>query len=99
MKRIMRKERSGGFTLIELLVVIAIIASPPWRLYRKLSDIIDPGASSTVLFADMREDYHTIGLAIDSMRFPQEKPSQRYLKFLKSEHPTSNIQHRTSNIQ
>ena len=30
--------------------------SPPWRLYRGLGDLVDPGASRTTLFWDQRED-------------------------------------------
>ena len=31
-------------------------SSPPWRFYRRLGDLIDPGASMTALFWDQRED-------------------------------------------
>lgn len=54
------------------------LASPPWRLYRKLSDLIDPGASSTVLFADMREDFQTIGFAIDMTGWPNQPSLTRW---------------------
>ena len=30
--------------------------SPPWRLYRRLGDMIDPGPSRTFLLLDLRED-------------------------------------------
>jgi prepilin-type N-terminal cleavage/methylation domain-containing protein len=32
------------------------IASPPWRMYHRLTDLIDPDPSSTVLLLDERED-------------------------------------------
>jgi prepilin-type N-terminal cleavage/methylation domain-containing protein len=32
------------------------VASPPWRLYLKAGDLVDPGPSSTMLFWDERED-------------------------------------------
>ncbi|MBL9173222.1 MAG: prepilin-type N-terminal cleavage/methylation domain-containing protein [Verrucomicrobiales bacterium] len=31
-------------------------SSPPWRLYRSLDDLVDPGPSQTILFWDQRED-------------------------------------------
>lgn len=30
--------------------------APPWRLYRRLEDLVDPGPSRTILFWDQRED-------------------------------------------
>jgi prepilin-type N-terminal cleavage/methylation domain-containing protein len=32
------------------------VSSPPWRLYLRLTDVVDPGPSRTLLFWDQRED-------------------------------------------
>jgi prepilin-type N-terminal cleavage/methylation domain-containing protein len=37
------------------------LSSPPWRLYFKTSDLVDPGPSSTLLFWDEREDAINLG--------------------------------------
>jgi prepilin-type N-terminal cleavage/methylation domain-containing protein len=49
------------------------IISPPWRMYLRLSDLIDPGPSSTVLLLDEREDtIGTGGFWIDMIGFPNQ---------------------------
>ncbi len=50
--------------------------SPPFRLYLKLSDIIDPGPSMTALFWDQREDSINMGnFAIDMTGYPNAPQS------------------------
>jgi prepilin-type N-terminal cleavage/methylation domain-containing protein len=45
--------------------------SPPWRLYLKLSDLLDPGPSSTLLLWDERSDaINSGGFIIDMTGFP-----------------------------
>ena len=52
------------------------LASPPWRLYLSLNDMVDPGPSSTLLFWDEREDAINWGnFGIDMTGFP-DKPQQ-----------------------
>jgi prepilin-type processing-associated H-X9-DG protein len=47
------------------------ITSPPWRLYLKLSDVIDPGPALTLLFWDEREDAVNWGnFFVDMNGFP-----------------------------
>jgi prepilin-type N-terminal cleavage/methylation domain-containing protein/prepilin-type processing-associated H-X9-DG protein len=49
------------------------VSSPPWRLYLKLTDIVDPGSSRTVLFWDEREDVVNYGnFFIDMTGFPNQ---------------------------
>jgi prepilin-type N-terminal cleavage/methylation domain-containing protein/prepilin-type processing-associated H-X9-DG protein len=49
------------------------LTSPPWRLYLKASDLIDPGPSSTLLFWDEREDAINCGnFGIDMNGFPDQ---------------------------
>jgi len=37
------------------------LASPPWRLYLRLGDLVDPGPTLTALFWDQREDSINLG--------------------------------------
>ena len=37
------------------------VSSPPWRLYRRLGDLVDPGPTRTALFWDQREDSINLG--------------------------------------
>ena len=37
------------------------LTSPPWRLYLRLGDLIDPGPTLTALFWDQREDSINLG--------------------------------------
>jgi prepilin-type N-terminal cleavage/methylation domain-containing protein/prepilin-type processing-associated H-X9-DG protein len=47
------------------------LSSPPWRLYHKLSDVLDPGPSRTLLFWDEREDTINFGnFFVDMTGFP-----------------------------
>ena len=49
------------------------LASPPWRAYRQLADLADPGPTMTSLFWDQRED--TINMAnyfIDMTGYPNQ---------------------------
>jgi hypothetical protein len=49
------------------------VASPPWRLYLKSSDLVDPGPARTILFWDEREDAITTGSFFTDMTgFPNE---------------------------
>jgi prepilin-type N-terminal cleavage/methylation domain-containing protein/prepilin-type processing-associated H-X9-DG protein len=52
------------------------LSSPPWRLYLKSSDLIDPGPSSTLLFWDEREDAINWGnFYVDMTGYPNQ-PNQ-----------------------
>ena len=52
------------------------VSSPPWRLFLKLSDFVNPGPSLTLLFWDQREDSITWGnFGVDMTGFPNQ-PSQ-----------------------
>jgi hypothetical protein len=52
------------------------VSSPPWRLYLKSSDLVDPGPSSTLLFWDEREDAINWGnYYVDMTGFPNH-PNQ-----------------------
>jgi len=49
------------------------LQSPPWRLYQRLSDVVNPGPSSTVLFWDQREDSVNYGnFFIDMTGYPAQ---------------------------
>ena len=48
--------------------------SPPWRLYRKLDDLVDPGPSKTILFWDQREDTINYGNFLIDMTGWDEAP-------------------------
>ena len=37
------------------------VSSPPWRLYRRMGDLVDPGPTMTALFWDQREDTIDMG--------------------------------------
>jgi prepilin-type N-terminal cleavage/methylation domain-containing protein len=51
----------GGTLDPEILDTPPGVSSPPWRLYRRLNDLVDPGPSMTVLFWDQREDTVDLG--------------------------------------
>ncbi|HAB17162.1 MAG TPA: type II secretion system protein [Verrucomicrobiota bacterium] len=45
--------------------------APSWRVYRRLSDLVDPGPTMTWVFLDMREDsVNTGGCSIGMIGFP-----------------------------
>lgn len=48
--------------------------SPPWRLYRRLDDLVDPGPSKTILFWDQREDTINYGNFLIDMTGWDEAP-------------------------
>jgi prepilin-type processing-associated H-X9-DG protein len=49
------------------------VSTPPWRLYLRLNDILDPGPSSTLLFWDEREDAINFGnFGVDMTGFPNQ---------------------------
>ncbi len=50
------------------------LASPPWRLYTRLNDLIDPGPSMTALFWDQREDSINTGNFATDMLGWQNQP-------------------------
>ncbi|MBX3733348.1 MAG: prepilin-type N-terminal cleavage/methylation domain-containing protein [Verrucomicrobiae bacterium] len=50
--------------------------SPPWRLYRRLGDLVDPGASMTALFWDQREDTINYGNFLIDMTGWPDAPEQ-----------------------
>jgi hypothetical protein len=55
------------------------VTSPPWRLYRKASDITDPGPSRTLLFWDEREDVVNWGnFFIDMTGYPNQPNLARF---------------------
>jgi prepilin-type processing-associated H-X9-DG protein len=64
----------GGFDGV--LNVSPGMASPPWRLYQNLGDIVDPGPGGTLLFWDQREDSINWGnFFVEMTGFP-DKPEQ-----------------------
>lgn len=53
--------------------------SPPWRLYRKLGDVMDPGPTLTALFWDQREDTINYGnFLIDIAGWPNTPEETRW---------------------
>jgi len=49
------------------------VSSPPWRLYLKTGDLIDPGPSGTLLFWDEREDAINFGnFYVDMTGYPAQ---------------------------
>jgi prepilin-type N-terminal cleavage/methylation domain-containing protein/prepilin-type processing-associated H-X9-DG protein len=65
----------GGFDGF-LKNVPAGVSSPPWRLYLNVSDMVDPGPSSTLLFWDQREDSINWGnFFVEMTGFP-DNPAQ-----------------------
>jgi prepilin-type N-terminal cleavage/methylation domain-containing protein/prepilin-type processing-associated H-X9-DG protein len=55
------------------------LSSPPWRLYRRLSDMVDPGPSSTMLLWDERSDaINTGNFWIDMTGFPDQPQAARF---------------------
>ena len=52
------------------------VENPPWRLYHKLADLVDPGPSQTLLLWDEREDTINSGnFYIDMTGYP-DQPAQ-----------------------
>lgn len=51
-------------------------SSPPWRLYRKLNDLIDPGPTMTALFWDQREDTINYGNFLIDMSGWTDRPEE-----------------------
>ncbi|MFM8468669.1 MAG: type II secretion system protein [Limisphaerales bacterium] len=46
-------------------------SSPPWTLFRRLTELVDPGPANTILFFDMREDaINTGGLLVSMAGYP-----------------------------
>ena len=61
----------GGETMPGNIRNLAGMSSPPWRVYRRLGDVIDPGPSTTALFWDQREDsINTGSFFIDMSGWP-----------------------------
>jgi prepilin-type processing-associated H-X9-DG protein len=52
------------------------LSSPPWRLYHRLGDLVEPGATMTVLFWDQREDSINSGSFGIDMTGWSDVPSQ-----------------------
>jgi prepilin-type N-terminal cleavage/methylation domain-containing protein len=50
------------------------LTSPPWRIYHRMNDLIDPGPSTTALFWDQREDSINAGNFLISMVGYPEAP-------------------------
>jgi prepilin-type N-terminal cleavage/methylation domain-containing protein len=56
-----------------------IDGSPPWRLYQKTSDILDPGPSMTMVLLDHREDSSNGGnFWVDMTGFPNNPSALRF---------------------
>ena len=47
----------------------------PWRIYRKLEDMVDPGPSNTFVFLDEREDSINDGMFVVDMGGYPDKPA------------------------
>ena len=63
----------GGVTMPGNVRGFPGLSSPPWRMYRRLDDLIEPGPSMTILFWDQREDtINTGSLAIDMTGWQNE---------------------------
>lgn len=59
----------GGFSIND--PGLPGLLSPPWRIYKRIPDLQDPGPSMTALFWDQREDsINTGNFAIDMLGFP-----------------------------
>jgi prepilin-type N-terminal cleavage/methylation domain-containing protein len=66
----------GGFGGTVKLPSFPTMSSPPWRVYAKLNDLVDPGPSNTLLFWDQREDTINLGnFFVDMTGYP-DKPEQ-----------------------
>ena len=50
-------------------------SSPPWMMYRRVTDVTDPGPSNTILFFDMREDAINSGGLLISMAGAPSTPA------------------------
>jgi prepilin-type N-terminal cleavage/methylation domain-containing protein/prepilin-type processing-associated H-X9-DG protein len=66
----------GGLTSID-----PGVSSPPWRLYLRLTDIVDPGPSRTLLFWDQREDTINYGNFFISMTGFPNQPIQTQIDY------------------
>jgi len=53
-------------------------SSPPWRLYRRLDDVVDPGPVMTALFWDQREDTINYGNYLIDMAGWPDRPEETY---------------------
>ncbi len=61
----------GGFGMPGNFRGLPGLSSPRWRMYRRLNDLVDPGASRTSLFWDQREDtINTGSFGIDMTGWP-----------------------------
>ncbi len=57
------------------------LASPPWQMYRRLSDLRDPGPTLTALFWDQREDSINWGnFAIDMSGYPDHPEQTKFVQ-------------------
>jgi prepilin-type N-terminal cleavage/methylation domain-containing protein/prepilin-type processing-associated H-X9-DG protein len=55
------------------------VSSPPWRMYFKLTEMVDPGPSRTLLFWDQREDVINWGnFFIDMTGYPDNPAATRF---------------------
>jgi prepilin-type N-terminal cleavage/methylation domain-containing protein/prepilin-type processing-associated H-X9-DG protein len=69
----------GGFAGMLVNAGSAGIASPPWRLYLRLTEVLDPGPCRTLLYGDQREDTINYGnFAIDMTGFPDQPSKTRF---------------------
>jgi prepilin-type N-terminal cleavage/methylation domain-containing protein/prepilin-type processing-associated H-X9-DG protein len=63
----------GGFGGTMMQSGDAGVSSPPWRLYLKLNDLLEPGPALTILLTDEREDaINTGNFWIDMTGFPDQ---------------------------
>ena len=68
----------GGFGG-ELITDSPGVSSPPWRLYMKSTDILDPGPAGTLLFWDEREDVVNYGnFFVDMTGFPNQPKQAQF---------------------
>ncbi len=76
---------SGKFPKARAVGASALAPTGPgflrWRLYLKLSDIIDPGPSQTLLFWDEREDAINLGNFFVDMTGFQDQPGAVQFNF------------------
>jgi len=57
------------------------VSSPPWQLYLKLTDLMDPGPSLTALFADERDDSINTGNFYTDMTGYPDQPALAQFNF------------------
>lgn len=59
------------------------VSSPPWRLYRSMNDLVEPGSSNTLLLWDQREDSVNYGnFFVDMSGYPDQPQKKQFVEDL-----------------